>query len=349
MKKILVVDDEQSIRFTFRMFLQKEGYLVNVAENADSAISQMESDPADIIVSDINLPGMTGVELLKTVHSISPETQVIMMTGAPTADSVSEAIRNGACDYLFKPVNKTDLLRTVATAVKIKDLEDQNRAYRQNLETMVQVRTRQLQEAVEKVKQASFETVMHLARAAEFKDENTFDHLYRMSEYTVLLAECVKYPQEKIEAIKYASMLHDIGKIGIPDSILLKPGRLDKKEFEIMKQHAAYGGKILDGSESEILKLGKIIAISHHEKWDGSGYPEGLTKEDIPLEGRIAAIADVFDALSTKRVYKDAFSLDESFRVITEGRGQHFDPQLVDLFLLNSDKVIEIRNKYQTY
>ena len=342
MKKVLVVDDEKSIRLTLKAFLQNDGYQVRIAEDADSALEQIRQEPADIVISDIILPRVTGVELLKSIHAIHPDTQVIMITGEPTLESASEAVRSGACDYLFKPVSKVNLLRAVATASRIKDLEDQNHAYQENLEKMVAERTQQLHEAMESVKQASFDTVLRLSRAAEFKDENTFSHLIRMSEYTALLAEASNCCSENLEAVKFAALLHDIGKIGIPDHILLKPGKLDAEEWHIMKKHAEYGDHILEGADSEVLKIGREIALTHHEKWDGTGYPKGLSGEEIPVFGRIAAIADVFDALSTKRVYKDAYSIEQSFEILKEGRGQHFDPQLVDAFLRLQDRVIQI-------
>ena len=342
MKKIIVVDDEKSIRFTFRTFLQNDGYLVREAEDADCALEQIREDPPDIVISDIILPRINGVELLKSIHSISKDIKVIMVTGEPTLESASEAVRNGACDYLFKPVSKINLLRAVSTAVKIKDLEDENRAYQENLENMVKERTLQLQNAMESVRQASFDTVLTLARAAEFKDENTFNHLIRMSEYTTLLAENTGCCTENLETIKFAALLHDIGKIGIPDHILLKPGKLDAAEWNIMKKHAEYGGRILEHAHSDVLRIGRDIAVSHHEKWDGTGYPEGLAGEDIPIVGRMAAIADVFDALSTKRVYKDAFDIEQSFNIIEEGRGKHFDPKLVDEFLSHREQIISI-------
>ena len=347
MKKVLVVDDEKSIRLTFKAFLQSDGYEVRIAEDAESAIEQLKIESADIVISDIIMPKITGVDLLTSIHAIHPGTQVIMITGEPTVESASEAVRNGACDYLFKPVSKVNLLRAVATASRIKDLEDENRAYQENLEKMVEDRTLKLQKAMEDIRQASFDTVLRLARAAEFKDENTFSHLIRMSEYTSLLCSHIDCCREDLEAVKFAALLHDIGKIGIPDHILLKPGKLDADEWVIMKKHAEYGGRILEGSDSDVLKLGREIALNHHEKWDGSGYPEGLSGDKIPVMGRIAAIADVFDALSTKRVYKDAYEIAQSFEIIEEGRGTHFDPHFVDVFLTLKEQIIRIWEENQ--
>ncbi len=342
MKKVLLVDDEKSIRLTLKIFLENDGYDVRIAENADRAIELITQEPIDIVVSDIILPKITGIQLLKLIHDHSPETQVIMITGEPTLESATEAVRNGACDYLCKPVSKINLLRAVATASKIKELADENRAYKENLENMVEERTQQLYEAMRDIKQTSFDTVLRLARAAEFKHENTYSHLIRMSEYTALLAEYSDSCTGNLEVIRFAALLHDIGKIGIPDKILLKPGKLDAEEWKVMKKHSEYGARILEESKSEVLQIGREIALSHHEKWNGTGYPQGLKGEDIPILGRIAAIADVFDALSTKRVYKDAFSLTDSFEIIREGKGEHFDPQLVDTFLAMKEQIIRI-------
>lgn len=214
-------------------------------------------------------------------------------------------------------------------------------------EAEVAQRTEQLREAFHKIKAASLDTIYRLSRAAEYKDENTGDHIKRMSHYSAAVARKMGLNGEAAEAILYAAPMHDVGKIGIPDHILLKPGKLDPDEWEIMKQHTIIGAKILESSETEFIQLAKVIALTHHEKYDGRGYPNGLTGSDIPLAGRIVAIADVFDALTSKRPYKEPFSVEKTFSIIKEGRGNHFDPEVVDAFFAIEDEILAIKEEYK--
>ena len=183
--------------------------------------------------------------------------------------------------------------------------------------------------------------------AAEYKDEDTANHIKRMSHYSRILAGSLHLSPGEVEIIHLASPMHDVGKMGTPDNILFKPGKHTPEEWEIMKQHATFGGRILNGSSAKLLQAGEIIALSHHEKWDGSGYPKGISGEDIPLWGRITAVADVFDALTSKRPYKEAFSNEKSLQIMKEGRGKHFEPRLLDLFLENLDEVFDIQKKHK--
>ena len=226
-------------------------------------------------------------------------------------------------------------------------MELANRDYKQHLEQDVAKRTEELQRAMEKIKLASLDTIYRLSRAAEFRDEDTGTHIQRMSHYSATIARRMGLDDETVEAILYAAPMHDIGKIGIPDRILLKPERLDPDEWEIMKQHTIIGARILEGSDAEFIKLAEVIALTHHERWDGSGYPGGFRGSKIPLAGRLTGIADVFDALTSKRSYKEAFSLEKSFSIIKEGRGSHFDPEVVDVFFAVKNEILSIREKYK--
>jgi putative two-component system response regulator len=195
---------------------------------------------------------------------------------------------------------------------------------------------------LEELKQAHLDTILRLSRAAEYRDEDTDAHLRRVSSYAVVVAKKLKLPEEDIELLKYASPMHDIGKLGVPDAVLLKPGKLTEEEFAEMKKHTIIGAKILDGSDLKLFKIAKEIALSHHEKFDGSGYPYGLKGEEIPLMGRIVALPDVFDALTSKRVYKPAYSVEKTLEIIKSERGKHFDPMVVDAFLDSLDAILEI-------
>jgi len=195
------------------------------------------------------------------------------------------------------------------------------------------------------VEAAHLDTITRLVLAAEYKDEDTATHIRRMSHYAALLARRAKLPESEVDTMLLTSSMHDVGKIGIPDAILLKPGKFDRDEFDIMKQHTTLGAKMLNGSPSRLLQAGKVIALSHHEKWDGSGYPHGLAGEEIPLWGRICAIADVFDALTSPRPYKQAYSIEKARNILLEGRGSHFEAKLVDLFLEDFDEVTAIQGQ----
>jgi putative two-component system response regulator len=200
-----------------------------------------------------------------------------------------------------------------------------------------------LKESHRELEEAYLDTIHRLALAAEYKDEDTGDHIMRMSRYSALLAEKLGLSSDEVKNILYAAPMHDIGKIGIPDSILLKPGKLTEEEFSIMKTHSIIGANLLAYSKSEILQVAEQIAISHHEKWNGKGYPQGLSGDNIPLSGRIVGLADVFDALTSKRPYKEAFSLEKAVDIIKKDRGQHFDPDIVDVFLNNINEIVTIK------
>ncbi len=240
----------------------------------------------------------------------------------------------------FTPIVDGEGAITGAVGVAI-DISERLRAEHEILTLNVDLERRafEAREAQQKTYIAELETIERLALAAEYKDEDTGRHIVRMARYCVLIGRKLGLATDDLDTLMNAAPMHDVGKMGIPDSILLKPGKLDADEWELMKQHAVIGARILGGSSSELLQAGETIALSHHEKWDGSGYPSGLAGEDIPLWGRIAAIADVFDALTSRRPYKEAFSFEKAVAIVREGRALHFDPRLLDLFLSDLDKV----------
>ncbi len=349
MGKILVIDDEQRNLVVMEALLTPLGHDVRLARNGEEGLHAARNDPPDLILLDIQMPGIDGFEVARRVKS-EEKTRlipVVMVTGLTDEQARETALEAGADDFLSKPVDRTELRTRVRSLLKVKAFNDHMLHYQKELEAEVASRTEQLREALERNNRASLETIHRLSRAAEYKDEDTGEHIVRMSHYSAAIAEKMGLQEKTVESILYAAPLHDIGKIGIPDRILLKPGKLEPEEWEIMKQHSMIGAGILKQSDSGVIRLAEIIALSHHERWDGSGYPRGLAEEDIPLAGRIVAIADVFDALTSKRPYKEAFSLDKAFGIILEGQGRHFDPAVVDAFFGIQDRIVRIRETYQ--
>ncbi len=353
MPPLLIVDDEDLIRRMLGRMLRRKGYDVTLAGSAKEAREALKAQTFELVLSDVNMPGESGLDLVHFITETYPDTAAVMVTGVDDPKIANTALEVGAYGYIIKPFETNEVLINVANALRRRTLEIENRRYRTYLEQTVQERTRDLQHAVVELEAASSElrnsreeTIQRLARAAEFRSDETALHIRRMSLYCELLAKKAGLGDRAAELIRIASPMHDIGKIGTPDRILMKAGKLTADEFEIMRQHAEIGYRILNGSSSEMLQLAAKIARSHHEKWDGSGYPQGLVGEDIPLEGRICAVADVFDALTSARCYKPAFSVEKSRAIMEEGRARHFDPALLDLFWEHLDEFLEIKAAY---
>jgi len=349
--KILVVDDEDRNLRLMKLLLTSFGYDVLTASNGEEALEMVHDIPPDVILLDVMMPKMDGFEVAKQLKR-EEETKIIpivMVTALNGVEDRVKALEAGADDFLNKPVDKTELRARVTSLVKVKACNDYMRNYQKELEAEVAKRTIQLRQALKKLKEASLESIFHLCRAAEYKDENTGDHIKRMSHYASAVARKMGLNKQTVEDLLYTAPMHDAGKIGIPDHILLKPSKLNNKEWETMKQHTIVGAQILAGSGAKFIKLAEIIALTHHERWDGSGYPKGLKGSKIPLIGRIAAIADVFDALTSKRPYRmKPFSLEEAFNYIKEGRGRHFDPKVVDAFFATKDEIVLIKENIET-
>jgi putative two-component system response regulator len=349
--KILVVDDEDRNLRLMKLLLTSFGYDVLTASNGEEALEMVHDIPPDVILLDIMMPKMDGFEVAKQLKR-EEETKIIpivMVTALNGVEDRVKALEAGADDFLNKPVDKTELRARVQSLVKVKAYNDHMQNYQKELEAEVAKRTIQLRQALKKLKEVSLESIFHLCRAAEYKDENTGDHIKRMSHYASAVARKMGLNKQTVEDLLYTAPMHDAGKIGIPDHILLKPSKLNNKEWETMKQHTIVGAQILAGSGAKFIKLAEIIALTHHERWDGSGYPKGLKGSKIPLIGRIAAIADVFDALTSKRPYRmQPFSLEEAFNYIKEGRGRHFDPKVVDAFFATKDEIVLIKENIET-
>jgi putative two-component system response regulator len=325
------------------------GYEVTLARDGMEALDKVREIPPDVILLDIMMPKMDGFEVARRLkqHEQTKIIPIVMVTVLSQVEDRVNALKAGADDFLTKPVDKTELRARVSSLLKVKAYNDHMRNYQRELETEVAKRTEQLQQAFEKAKMASLDTIYRLARAAEYKDENTGAHIERVSHYSAAIARKMGLDDEFVESILYAAPMHDVGKIGVPDRILLKPGKLDPDEWEIMKQHTIIGAQILAGSDAGFIQLAEVIALTHHEKWDGSGYPKGLRGLEIPLAGRIVALADVFDGLTSKRPYRRSFPPERAFTIIKQSCGSHFDPDVVDAFFAIQDEIVSIKEKYR--
>jgi putative two-component system response regulator len=352
--RILIVDDEASIRRQLDRLLTAQGYVCTQAADAEEARWHLKEKQFALVLCDVNMPGESGLDLAKHVLLMEfPFTAAVMVTGLDDPAIADVALKNGAYGYIIKPFESNEVLINVANALRRRQLEIEHQSYLDRLEDTVMLRTeslrrkiRQLEQAQDELRLSREETVQRLALAAEFRDNDTARHLQRMSHYCELLARRHGLDAERCELIRIASPMHDIGKIGTPDHILLKPGKFSPDEYAAIMKHAEMGRHILDGSEAELLRLAATIAWTHHEKFDGTGYPRKLAGEQIPLEGRIAAIADTFDALTSPRVYKPAFSLEQTLDILRDNRGKHFDPSLLDTFLGSMDQVLAVKRQF---
>ena len=332
---VLVVDDlPQNVKL-LEAYLIPQGYEIVRAANGEEALAKLTESQIDLILLDVMMPDIDGFEVTRRVrqndkYRLLP---IILVTALGETKDRVKGIEAGCDDFISKPVDKTELLARVKSLLKVKAYNDLMGNYRKELEFEVTRRTEELKQSSDRLKTASLDTIYRLSIASDYKDGDTGAHIKRMSRYCAAVARRMGLDEKTISDILYAAPMHDLGKIGIPDKILSKPGKLDPVERDIMKLHTVIGAKILSGSDAELLKLGGIIALSHHEKWDGSGYPNSLKGKAIPIEGRIAAIADVFDALTSTRPYKEPFSLEKSLVIIRRWRESYFDPDVVDTFI----------------
>ena len=345
---VLAVDDEPfNLDLIDLAFAEEPQVEVLRAENGDAALRILETREPDIILLDLAMPVLNGFDTLEILkrHERLYAIPVIVVTA--NGEEKNRALVMGANDFLAKPVDVVELRLRTRNYARLKGYHDQLVDMNARLSERVDERTQELREALELAREAEREIAYRLGRAADTRDTETGAHIRRMSRYSARLAELAGLPDDEVRLILNAAPLHDIGKVGIPDAILLKPGRLTGDEFEIMKRHAAIGGGMLEGCERfPLIEAGRIIAMQHHEWFDGSGYPEGLAGEEIHIFGRIVAVADVFDALISPRVYKKALPLGKVLRIMTEERGTHFDPRFVDLLLEHLDDFLEIRYRY---
>ena len=345
-RNILIVDDEEPIRRLLGYLLEPHGYKVALAGEAREARQRMESGSYALVLCDVNMPGESGMDLIRHILTQYPSTAVIMITGLDSPVLANAALDMGAFGYVIKPFEANEVLINVANALRRRKLEIENAMHRENLEEVVRTRTIALQRSEKELRLSREETIQRLAIAAEYRDSSTAQHIQRMSHYCELLARRYGLSPERCDLIRTASPMHDIGKIGTPDHVLLKPGKFTPEEFKVITQHTEIGYRILAGSDSELLKVAALIAWTHHERFDGTGYPRGLKGETIPLEGRITAIADNFDALTTQRVYKPAYDFDHAKELMLKERGKHFDPELLDIFFDSMEEITRIYDQF---
>lgn len=342
---ILVVDDEYNNRSLMEDFLTPLGYNVILARDGEEALEKVNEAAPDVVLLDVMMPRVDGFTVARELKSRedTKTIPVVMLTALMDMGSRIRAFELGVDDFFTKPVALIELKARMQSLLKIKAYNDSMIEDHKYLEAEVAKRTEQLEQINEKMKATALETILRLSRAAEYRDEETGAHIQRMSRYAIAVARKIGLDEPFIENMIYGLPMHDIGKIGVPDYILLKKGKLAPAEWEIMKQHTVIGGKILEGSDSELIQTARIIALTHHEKWNGTGYPGGLMGTEIPLVGRIASIADVFDALTSSRPYRlKPFSLEDTFRMILDGRGTDFDPEMVDAFISIKSEIVGI-------
>src|SRR5262245_12031855 len=331
---ILVVDDTPS-NITVLMEILKADYRVLAATGGEQALKIARSDPApDLILLDVMMPGMSGHEVCERLKadSVTRKIPVIFVTAMNQVEDEAKGFALGAVDYITKPVSPPIVKARVKTHLA---LYDQNR----ELERMVRERTAELHHT-------RLEIIKRLGRAGEFRDNETGMHVIRVAHFCRLLGDAARRNEEDVDLLVNAAPMHDIGKIGIRDDILLKPGKLDDDEIKIMRQHVPFGGEIIGEHLDRLLKMARIIILTHHEKWDGTGYHRGLKGEEIPLVGRITAIADVFDALTSVRPYKKAWPVEDAVTWIQREAGRSFDPDLVEKFVALLPQILATREEY---
>ena len=339
---ILIVDDEPANLKLLDKMLGAQGYTnLVLVQDPRLVLERYREQRPDLIMLDINMPHLDGFAVLAQLRELNDPLlpPIVVLTAQHGREYLLRALNDGARDFIGKPFDRPELL------ARVRNLLDAHMAHR-----MVHDQKNVLDELVhqrtEELRQTRLQVVQRLGRAAENRDNETGFHILRMSQISALLARKLGWSDQECELMLHASPMHDIGKIGIPDNILLKPGKLDPAEWQIMKTHAAIGAELLDGDDSDLLKLARTIALTHHEKWDGSGYPHGLAGEEIPLAGRIVAVADVFDALTSSRPYKKGWPLEEAVGYIRDNAGTHFDPAVVAQFEVALSDIYAIRDRY---
>ncbi len=348
--RVLVIGGDAPTKDMLASLLGESGHAHVHSPGADEARMLLSSNDFSVVLADWDAPGPSMLELVTEIIQDHEETAVFIITQHNDTALVKTALDMGVYGYMVKPLEPNEVVVNIANALRRRELEIESANYKERLQRMVRDRTSELWDAVARLEGAKAEirasreeTIERLSIAAEFRDDETTRHIRRISGYCELLARAADLDEEHCDMIRVASQLHDVGKIGIPDSILLKPGKLTQEERSVMERHTEIGYRILAGSNSEILSIAASVALTHHERFDGTGYPRGLSGDDIPLEGRIMAVADVFDGLTSHRVYKDPIPFGEALEVMRLERKQQLDPDLVDFFLGSIETVLEIR------
>lgn len=340
--EILIVDDNPANVLLLEKILEKDGF-AHIYSTTDprEVLAMYEEHRFDLVLLDIRMPHLDGFQVMEQLSEVieGDYLPVLILTAQTDKETRLRALELGAKDFITKPFDQTEVLQRIHNMLEVRILYNFQRDMNEILEEKVRERTRELTET-------RLEIIRRLGRAGEYRDNETGMHVIRMSKSCQTLALAAGLSEEAAEMILNASPMHDVGKIGIPDGILLKPGKLTPDEWETMKTHSEIGADILDEHSSEMIQMAQRIALTHHEKWDGSGYPKGLKGEEIPMEGRIAAICDVFDALTSERPYKKPWPVDEAVDHINENSGSHFDPRLVEVFNRVLPEILRIRDQY---
>lgn len=341
--RVLVIDDSQINVTLLCRLLEKLEHCSSIDFlDPELALNWCSKEAPDLILVDYMMPSMNGIEFISHFRALPhcKDIPVLMITANDELALRYQALEVGANDFLIKPVDKIEFLARTKNMLAL-------RCNQRLLEDRAAWLKAEVEKATAEIRAREQETILRLSKAADSRDPETGAHIVRMANYSRLIAQNLQLPEAVQQMILEAAPMHDIGKVGIPDHILLKPGKLTVDEFSIMKNHAKLGFQILDGSASETLQMGAEIALAHHEKFDGSGYPLGLSGAAIPLSARIVAVADVFDALTSERPYKQAWEIDKAVNFLQEGSGQHFDPECVKAFLSDFSQVLAIKEKYQ--
>ncbi len=348
---IMVVDDDRLVLESVSALLRSHGFVVSCYQEGGEALAAFKKTPADVVLSDINMPVISGFRLMEMIRSFDTETPVIFITGNAELDVAMEAIKLQVFEFIVKPVAPLRLINAVEKAIRLKRLQQIEKNYRAELERTVVARTCELVEALDIQKKMSREIIERLTTATELRCSETGNHIARIGRYAGMMANALGLSGEFAETISIASAMHDIGKIAIPDAILAKPAHLSAEECTIIRTHTVVGEQILRGSSHFVLQMAAAIALTHHERWDGTGYPHGLRGADIPLAGRIVMLADQYDALRSRRVYKEPYGHEKACHIIFHGddktRPEHFDPEMLRTFRKIAGDFEEIFDKHQ--
>ena len=355
-RRVLVVDDDAEFRFLHSTLLETFGYEVTIASDGLQALGLVDGR-VDLIVLDADMPNMNGFEVARLVRGdpLVADIPIMMVTGLVGRDDRLRAFDLGINDFINKPVDPAELRLRARWLVSLKVAQDEIKAHGRKLEETVQVRTRELREALAEVQearlkthQAHMDTIHRLTLAGEYKDRDTAGHVERIGRFSQVVARWMKLSEATVETIRHAAPMHDVGKLGIPDRILLKPGTLNEEEWAVMRSHTTMGAQILADSRSEVIQMGERIALCHHERWDGKGYPNGVAGQEIPLEARICTVVDVFDALTVDRPYRKAVPNEEVIGMMVDEAKTHFDPDVLGIFLEAREEIEAVQAEYST-